>query len=189
MATKYDTSWYDQQEKLYNANADKNATAQKQDAETAYKAKLKEAYITQMQNKRALNDSMSLQGIRGGASETSMLNIQNQYGNDRNNAFTNYNQSVRDIDRENEANKLSYKMNNESARQEYIQNRGAEDRANAREDKVNNRQIKIERWTNAYAKSYDVNALKKALAKATDPDQKSVINARIAYITAHKKKY
>lgn len=55
-----------------------------QNAENA----LREAYINRMQNERALAQQMALNGINGGASETTIANMLNNYGNNRNDINT-----------------------------------------------------------------------------------------------------
>lgn len=45
---------------------------------------LREAYINHMMNKRNLNQNLSAAGVSGGATESSMANMYNNYGNSRN---------------------------------------------------------------------------------------------------------
>lgn len=65
------------QQNLYNRNVGKvNSAADKA---------LQEAYINRMQSQRTQRQAMAAQGLTGGASETSMAGILNNYGNARNN--------------------------------------------------------------------------------------------------------
>lgn len=64
------------QRNLYNQNVGKvNGAADKA---------LQEAYINRMQSQRTQRQAMAAQGLTGGASETSMAGILNNYGNARN---------------------------------------------------------------------------------------------------------
>ena len=49
---------------------------------------LREAYINYMMNKRNLNQNLSAAGVSGGATESSMANMYNNYGTSRNNINT-----------------------------------------------------------------------------------------------------
>lgn len=46
---------------------------------------LREAYINYMMNKKNMNQNLSVAGISGGATESSLANLYNNYGNSRNN--------------------------------------------------------------------------------------------------------
>lgn len=49
---------------------------------------LREAYVNYMLNKRNMNQNLSAMGVSGGASESTMANMYNAYGNSRNNINT-----------------------------------------------------------------------------------------------------
>lgn len=49
---------------------------------------LREAYVNYMLNKRNMNQNLSAMGVSGGASESSLANMYNSYGNSRNNINT-----------------------------------------------------------------------------------------------------
>lgn len=67
------------QTQLKNAY-DSSAKAVNQDADRS----LKQAYVNQMLNKKNLNQQLSSQGLSGGASESTMARLYNNYGNSRN---------------------------------------------------------------------------------------------------------
>lgn len=180
---------YDELQKKYNQDADNAAARQKAAAQVDYNKKLKEAYITNMQNQRQLNQNLQKSGIRGGATETSNLGLMNSYANQRGALGGQYAQTVRDIDVQTEANKNSYAQNITSSKIQYQEQLEAEQRAYAREDKLKAQEDRIANLTAVYSKSYDVKKLKKALAKAKTAEEKRVINLRIGFLTAHKKGY
>ena len=72
---------------------DKSYRDVRRDAERS----LREAYINHMMNKRDLNQSMSAQGLTGGASETTMASMANQYGNSRTGINENWNDNIANI--------------------------------------------------------------------------------------------
>lgn len=188
MATKkYDTSGYDNLYKTYAASVDKNLAAQKQAAQTAANSQLKQAYISRVQNENKLAENMARAGIRGGATETSMLNLSNEYGRTRGSINSSLADSIREYDLAADQNKLAYKQDVDAKKLAYVENRQAEDRANAREDQLRLEEEKKtqnrERWTAQYGSVYDLNKLRGALKKATDPVHKTIIMARISYLS------
>ena len=64
------------------------------DAETS----LRQAYINKMLSERNLGQMMSAQGLSGGATETSMANMLNNYGNARNNINTTANKNLTELE-------------------------------------------------------------------------------------------
>lgn len=76
-----------------NAAYNKSYHDVKRDAERA----LREAYINNMMNKRDLQQSLSAQGLTGGASETTMASMANQYGNSRTGINENWNDNIANI--------------------------------------------------------------------------------------------
>lgn len=59
---------------------------------------LRQAYINKMQSQRNLGQQMAAQGLSGGATETTMANMLNNYGNARNNINTQANRSLSDLE-------------------------------------------------------------------------------------------
>lgn len=65
-----------------------------QDAENS----LRQAYINNMLNRKNLAQQMSAQGLTGGATETTMANMLNNYGNARNNINTTMNNNLSNLE-------------------------------------------------------------------------------------------
>lgn len=65
---------------------------------------LKQAYINRMLSERNLGQQMSAQGLSGGATETTLANMLNNYGNARNNIQTTANRSLADLEQNYNAN-------------------------------------------------------------------------------------
>ena len=205
----YDTSYYDKQIKKYNTYADTVAQQQIGDAQKNAQSQLRQAYVQRMQNQQALEQNLAQAGIRGGMTESANLRLANMYGAQRGQINSDLSNSIQSINRSAEENKFNNQMSTESARQQYIENRGAEDRANAREDKIRkqewareDKQIAYERqqakeqqayerntanYTAKYSKYFSEKDLKKALAKAKTPLERQIINARIGYVKSVKK--
>ena len=192
------TSYYNKQIKNYNAYADNMAKQQIATAKANQQAALKQAYVNRMQNQTALNNSLAVAGIRGGATETAGLNLANQYGQAVIAANSDYANAVNAINQTTAENKFNNQMQTESAKRQYIENRQAEARANKREDK----QIKYERktaeeqkkyerktadYTAKYSKYFSVDKLKKARKKAKTSLEKQIIDARIGYVKSVEK--
>lgn len=193
MATKYDTSAYD---KMYNEFAtQQNETAAKQvkQTEADYNQRLREAYISRMQNQQALNNNMTNMGIRGGASETATLKNDINYQSNRNQINTGKTQAVQDIYDNANANILNYKQTNDAAKQAYIEQREAEARQIAQSEKETKDtrayEEKVNFYTAKYGKYYSVSDLQKAYKKAKTTLEKTMINERIGYLRAHKNGY
>lgn len=183
----YDTSYYDDQIKKYNEYADKVAGQQIADAQKNQQAALKQAYIQRVQNQNKMNQNLAMSGIRGGMTETANLNLANQYGLARQAANTDYTNSLNSINQSTEENKFNNMLNTESARRQYIENREAEDRANAREDEQINYERKTANYTAKYSKYFSEKKLQEALKKAKDPLEIQIINNRLGYVKAVNK--
>lgn len=65
-----------------------------QDAENS----LRQAYINKMLSQRNLGQQMSAQGLSGGATETTLASMQNNYGNARNNINTTANKNLTNLE-------------------------------------------------------------------------------------------
>lgn len=61
-------------------------------------ASLKQAYINKLQSERNLGQQMSAQGLTGGATETTMANMLNNYGNARNEINTTQNRNLSNLE-------------------------------------------------------------------------------------------
>ena len=59
---------------------------------------LKQAYINRMQSERNLGQQMSAMGLNGGATETTLANMLNNYGNARNNINTTQNKNLSSLE-------------------------------------------------------------------------------------------
>lgn len=59
---------------------------------------LRQAYINRMQSERNLGQQMAAQGLSGGATETTLANMYNNYGNARNDINTQANRSYADLE-------------------------------------------------------------------------------------------
>lgn len=59
---------------------------------------LRQAYINRMQSQRNLGQQMAAQGLSGGATETTLANMLNNYGNARNDINTTANRSLADLE-------------------------------------------------------------------------------------------
>ena len=73
---------------------------------------LRQAYINRMNSQRNLGQQMSAQGLSGGATETTLAGMLNNYGNARNNINTTANRSYADLEN-------NYNNNLASAQQAY----------------------------------------------------------------------
>ena len=73
---------------------------------------LKQTYINRMLSERNLGQQMSAQGLSGGATETTLANMLNNYGNARNNITTQQNKSLADLEQ-------NYGSNLSQAQQAY----------------------------------------------------------------------
>ena len=189
MAKKYSTTAYDKLYKDYAKGQDKVVAQQTKQATDDASAKLREAYITRMQNQKTLNDNLVSAGLRGGITETSNIALQTNYENSRNTINSEKQKAIQEINATAEQNKLAYKQQNDAAKQSYIEQRQAEDRAAAKEKRKESRAIKVDYWTSLYGGYYNVKNLQKAYNKAKDTQQKAIIRARIAYLRKHAKGY
>lgn len=70
----------------------------KQDIQDDAANSLKQAYINKMLSQRNLGQQMSAQGLNGGATETTLASMQNNYGNARNNINTTTNKNLTNLE-------------------------------------------------------------------------------------------
>lgn len=192
MAT-YDTSFYTKQYDEYAAEQDKTAKKRVEQSDAAYNNKLKEAYVTRMQNQKNLNQNLARAGIRGGVSETANLNLATNYEKTRNSLNTEKAQASADIFSEAESNKFAMKQTTDAAAQSYVEQRQAEDRqieqTKAENEAAKERENNINFWTSKYSTYYSTDSLNKAYKEATTIEEKAIIYARIGFLKAQKKGY
>ena len=91
-----------------NSSFDKNKSSINSDAENS----VQQAYINKMLSQRNLQQTLSAQGLNGGASETTQASMQNNYGNSRNAIDTQRNKSISDLSD-------TYQQNLAQAQQQY----------------------------------------------------------------------
>ena len=84
---------YDSQVGVLNKAKKKSTKELNVDSEQA----LREAYVTKMQNQRDLNQRLAAMGLNGGATETTMARLANQYGNSRTDVNNTRNRSLAGI--------------------------------------------------------------------------------------------
>lgn len=188
MAT-YDTSRYDQMYQDYEKKQKETAAKQKQQTEQNFEDRLKEAYISNMQNQKSLADTMTRAGIRGGATETSALKLGTSYQNTRNQLGREKAQAIQNIEDNADANLFAYKQNTDAAKNAYIEQREAEDRQIAQNAVDTQKAAELDLLQAKYGGIYNTTTLNNALAAATTPQEKAIIQARINYLTAYSKGY
>lgn len=158
------TSFYDKAVDTYRKQQEQNRATQLAAAQKTQQSALKQAYITRLQNQKKLQQGLATSGIRGGATETANIRLANQYGLDRNNANTNYTNSVNDINRSIDQNIADYQGDMESRAEEYRQNMAQAKWQADREDSLNEYNSVADYWNNYYTDYYS-GASKKKLDK------------------------
>ena len=148
------TSYYTQAVDAYKNQQEQNRATQLAAAQKTQQSALKQAYITRLQNQQKLQQSLATSGIRGGATETANIRLANQYGLDRNNANTNYTNSVNDINRSIDQNISDYQGDMESRAEEYRQNMAQAKWQADREDSLNEFNSAADYWNNYYTDYY-----------------------------------
>ena len=148
------TSFYDKAVETYKNQQEQNRATQLAAAQKTQQSALKQAYITRLQNQQKLQQGLATSGIRGGATETANIRLANQYGLDRNNANTNYVNSVNDINRSIDQNIADYQSDMESRAEEYRQNMAQAKWQADREDSLNEFNSVADYWNNYYTDYY-----------------------------------
>ena len=148
------TSYYTQAVDAYKNQQEQNRATQLAAAQKTQQSALKQAYITRLQNQQKLQQGLAASGIRGGATETANIRLANQYGLDRNNANTNYVNSVNDINRSIDQNIADYQSDMESRAEEYRQNMAQAKWQADREDSLNEFNSVADYWNNYYTDYY-----------------------------------
>ena len=171
---------YDAQKAAYNQQAEKDRATQLGEAQKTQQSALKQAYINRLQNQKALNQNLAQAGIRGGATETSNLNLMNQYGTARQAANTDYTNSVNSINQNIDRNKFEYGLDVDSRKAEAIQNQANAIWQARREDSLNEYNSAAEYWNNYYMdyySGYSKKDAKKALKTAEANYKKATSDA------------
>ena len=148
------TDYYNKAVETYKNQQEQNRATQLAAAQKTQQSALKQAYITRLQNQQKLQQSLATSGIRGGATETANIRLANQYGLDRNNANTNYTNSVNDINRSIDQNIADYQGDMESRAEEYRQNMAQAKWQADREDSLNEFNSAADYWNNYYTDYY-----------------------------------
>ena len=184
-----DTSFYTNAINNYTTDANAERARQIGEAQKTQQSALKQAYITRLQNQQKLNQNLAQAGIRGGMTETSNLNLANQYGQARAAANTDYANSVNSINQSTDQNIRDYRSDMESRAEEYRQNTAQARWQAAREDSLNQYNAQTEYWNNyyldyysGYSKKNAQKALKTAeanLKKASSADERMRIQQQI----------
>ena len=180
------TSFYDKAVDNYKNQQEQNRATQLAAAQKTQQSALKQAYITRLQNQQKLQQGLATSGIRGGATETANIRLANQYGLDRNNANTNYVNSVNDINRSIDQNIADYQSDMESRAEEYRQNMAQAKWQADREDSLNEFNSVADYWNNYYTDYYSgvsKKNLNKYLKKAKTNYKKAKTNsAKLRYL-------
>ena len=180
------TDYYTNAVDAYRKQQEQNRATQLAAAQKAQQSALKQAYITRLQNQQKLQQGLATSGIRGGATETANIRLANQYGLDRNNANTNYTNSVNDINRSIDQNIADYQSDMESRAEEYRQNMAQAKWQADREDSLNEFNSVADYWNNYYTDYYSgvsKKNLNKYLKKAKTNYKKAKTNsAKLRYL-------
>lgn len=181
-----DTSYYTNAVQRYKDYAEKNRASQLGEAEKAQKSALTQAYVTRLQNEKKLADSMARAGIRGGATESSMMNLANQYGTARNAANTDYTNSVNAINAAIDSNIFDYQSDMDARAEEYRQNMGQAMWQADRENYGNTYQANLDRLWNIYNAQNDLNMHNNDLVNSANEKYYDALNN--AYINDYNAK-
>lgn len=189
MAYETETKRYDDLYSEYEKKAKADAEKAKAQAKQNYNDKLKQAYISRMQDQRELEKNMARVGVRGGATETSNLKLATNYQNTRNDLNKQQTQAVQNIDTQTQDNIFAYKQANDSAKLSYIEQREAEERQAAQAQKEQGMSDERQNYAASLGSNYSVSSLQSMLNSTTEQWKKAIINERINYLNAHAKGY
>ncbi|MFR6258342.1 MAG: hypothetical protein ACLULK_06145 [Anaerovoracaceae bacterium] len=188
MAT-YDTSRYDKLYTDFEKKQKEDAEKQKVRTEEDYNKKLKDAYISRMENQKNLNDNLVKAGIRGGATETSNLKLTANYENNKKDIHKDKTRALQDIDDNANTNIFNYKQTNDAAKLSYIEQREAEDRQLAQNKAEKQEAANLDLLQAKYGGYYSISSLNSAYRAAKTTQEKAIIQARINYLNSYKKGY
>lgn len=189
MASNFGASFYDKAIKDYQAKAKSDRNTQLKQIAQTEKGGLRDAYISRMQNQRNVAQNLAQAGIRGGMSETTALNLANQYQTQRNAVTAQASQDRLSANQTYNDNVFNYRQQMQTAKAEYLQNEQNYRRERADNLRDQNRSLRLEYQQARYNKSYNIKKLKKELKKAKTREERLAINQRIAYLREHKKGY
>ena len=176
----FDNSYYTNTINEYTNTAEQQRATQLGEAAKTQQSALRQAYINRAQNERKLNENLAQAGIRGGATETSNLNLANQYGQARAAANTDYSNSVNQINQSIDQNIRDYTLDVRAREEEDRQNLAQARWQADREDSLNQYNSQLEYWNNYYLdvySGYSKKDAKKALKKAQANLKKAKTNA------------
>lgn len=171
-----DTSYYTNAIENYKKQQEQNRANQIADAQTTQQSAFRQAYIQKMQNDRALEKALATQGIRGGASETARLGVQNQYGQARAAAASDYADAVKGINQNIDSNIQQYQSDMDSRAEEYKQNLAQARWQAEREDATNEQNRLADYYSNLYLNYYS-GASKKTVQNAVKSIEKALKTA------------
>ena len=180
-----DTSFYSKAITNYKDQAEQQRATQLGEAKKTQESALKQAYVDRVKNQMQLNNSLAVQGIRGGTTESSNIKLANIYGQARASANSDYSSSVNSINQSIDQNIMDYTNDMNSRAEEYRQNMAQARWAAAREDSLNKYNSQTEYWNNYYLDYYS-GASKKSLNKAL---KTAKANLKKAKTQAQKIKY
>lgn len=190
---KTETKRYDDLYKAYEKKVNADKTKTKNRTEADYNEKLKQLYISKMQDQKALDENLTRSGIRGGATETSNLKLSTNYQNNRASMQREKARALEDIDTQAKDNLFNYKQTTDASKLSYIEQREAENRQIKQTQKENkeaeSKAANIDFLTAKYASYYSTTSLNKAYKKAKTTREKAIIKARLSYLKAHSKGY
>lgn len=157
----------------YRKKAQGDLAQQTQQANASADSSLQQAYIQRMQNQQQLNQNLARAGVRGGASETSNLNLMNTYNANRNQINADRNSAITNLQTSYNDNVFNYDQSMKTAQAEYRQN------------------MLGQYYDAKYGKTYSTSELKKALKTASNDEEVMAINKRLQYIAEgkHTKKH
>lgn len=189
MAYEAQTKRYDDLYNEYAAKVAADKEKSKKRAEEDYNEKLKQLYISKMQDQKSLNENLTKAGIKGGATETSNLKLIANYQNNRNDTEKQKSRALEDIETQANDNLFNYKQTTDASKLSYIEQREAEERQIAQTKKENEEAAQTDLLTAKYAGVYSTATLNTAYKNAKTTREKAIIQARIAYLQAHAKGY
>lgn len=189
MAYENETKRYDDMYEQFAKKTEEDKKKAKARKEEDYNEKLKQLYISRMQDQKTLDTKLANSGIRGGATETSNLKLATNYQTNRNNMQKEKTRALEDIETQANDNLFNYKQTTDASKLSYIEQREAEDRQIAQTKKENEEAANTDLLTAKYAGVYNVSTLNRAYNNATTTREKAIIQARIAYLQAHANGY
>lgn len=189
MAYENELKRYDNMYEEYRKKNEADTAKKKQQTTEDYDSKLKEAYISRMQNEKNLNENLKKSGIRGGATETSHLKLATNYQNTRNDIGKEKSRALQDIDSQATDNLFNYKQTTDQAKINYTEQREAEERQLAQNQQADNKAAALDLLQAKYGAYYDTGSLQRAYSSATTDQERAIIQARINYLTTYAKGY